>query len=148
VRAILVLAIVFTAAAAGVTIALGGVEQKPEEHKAEVVEPTGGTAAPEAEFEPERPETQTVVATVRMRRLRFSPDYVAVSEGDAIRFVNRDDVRHDVVAETGSGTERPAFDSGTIPPGGDYRVAPRFGTYEYVCTIHPSVMRGRIVVDP
>ena len=146
-RGVLVLAVVLTAIAGGVTIAAGGVENKRDEPK---VADTGGTPATAVETAtPEETAARAhIAATVRIRRLRFKPATVTISAGEAIKWVNHDNVVHNVTATTGSGTELPAFRSKSIAPLSTYVTAPRAGTYLYVCTIHPTVMHGRIVVNP
>jgi plastocyanin len=151
VRGILVLAIVLTVIAGGVTIAAGGVEEKKEEPK---IGQTGGTLASEpaeaseGTVSDEAAARAQIGATVRMRRLRFKPATVTISAGEAVKWVNHDNVVHNVVATTGSGTEQAAFTSRSIAPLSTYVTAPRAGTYLYVCTIHPTVMHGRVVVNP
>lgn len=89
-------------------------------------------------------------ATVRMRALRFVPSRVTVQVGQAVRFVNRDDVAHTVVQDVGarSGIE-PLFGSQRVPPGATFTYVPRSpGTIAYVCTLHPTVMSGELVVRP
>ncbi len=66
-----------------------------------------------------------------------------------MRFVNRDDVAHTVMEDIGARSgEEPLFESRRIPPGGSFTVVLRTpGTIDYVCTLHPTVMHGRIVVS-
>jgi plastocyanin len=146
VRGVLALAIVVTAIAAGVTVAAGGVDEKPK--KKEPAAATGGTAAAalEAATPPDSTARAHIGATVRMQRLAFKPVNVTIRRGEAVRWVNHDSVIHNVTATTGSGTEFPAFHSKSIQPLSTYVVVPRVGTYLYVCTIHPTVMHGRITV--
>jgi plastocyanin len=144
VRGVLILAIVLSAVAGGITIAAGGVDKKPEKEKAA---DTGGTLADNVEQTPDTGRAH-IAATVRMRRLQFKPANVTISVGEAIKWVNHDNVVHNVTATTGSGTELAAFRSKSIAPLSTYVAAPRVGTYLYVCTIHPTVMHGRVVVTP
>ncbi len=70
----------------------------------------------------------------------FYPAEISFPAGTQIAWVNRGQVRHTVTA---SGQ----WDSGPIAPGG--RWAAVFwtpGTYDYVCTIHPDLMHGRITI--
>ncbi len=66
----------------------------------------------------------------------------AVAPGAAITVTNNDGAAHTVTAETGS------FDTGTVAGGSATSLsAPaRPGTYQFFCTIHPS-MRGELVVQ-
>jgi len=146
VRGVLALAIVLSAIAAGVTVAAGGVDEKPK--KQEPAASTGGTAATTLETSGSTESTARahIAATVQMRGLAFAPFTVRIREGQAVRWVNHDTVIHNVTATTGSGTELAAFSSKSIAPLSTYVTAPRIGTYLYVCSIHPTVMHGRIVV--
>jgi plastocyanin len=71
---------------------------------------------------------------------RFRPATLTIEPGTRVRWVNRGSLTH----TTTSDTDR--WDR-TIPPGGAFtRVFRRRGTFEYHCSIHPS-MRARIVVE-
>lgn len=77
--------------------------------------------------------------TVTIRNLTFTPRSITVKAGDTVTWTNRDTTTHTV-----SGTD---FVSGQIAPGQSY--SHKFGTagtYQYVCTIHPS-MEGIVVVQ-
>lgn len=90
-----------------------------------------------------------VGATVIMRDLAFRGADVTVRRGEAVRFVNHDDVAHTVLQDFGArGGQLPLFESGRILPGGSFVwVASAAGTFRYVCSLHPTVMHGRIVVS-
>jgi plastocyanin len=90
-----------------------------------------------------------VGATVVMRNLAFAPSVVRVRAGQSVRFVNHDDVAHTVLQNVGARSgELPLFESGRIVPGRTFTwIAQVPGTYRYICTLHPSVMSGRIVVS-
>lgn len=69
----------------------------------------------------------------------YVPAEIAVRRGEAVTWVNRDPFPHTVTAKG-------AFDSGSIPAGGEWTWVPRrAGTYDYLCTLHPN-MKGRVVV--
>lgn len=71
--------------------------------------------------------------------MRFQPDALVVQQGDRVTWVNKDLVPHTV-------TER-RFDSAAIKPAGSWTFVPRKpGTYNYVCTFHPT-MKGMLVVQ-
>jgi plastocyanin len=147
VRGVLVLAIVLTAAAGAVTVAAGGVdEKKDKEAQASSTGGTEATPASEGGLSDQAAVRAHIGATVRMRRLRFKPVTVTIRQGESVRWVNHDDVVHNVTATTGSGTELAAFKSKSIVPLSTYVTAPRAGTYLYVCSIHPTVMQGKVVV--
>jgi amicyanin len=70
----------------------------------------------------------------------FTPAELTIGVGDTVTWTNGDAVMHTATSVNG------AFDSGELEPGDSYSLtftAP--GTYDYLCTPHPS-MTGRIVV--
>lgn len=89
-----------------------------------------------------------VGATVRMRALKFRRSTVVVKVGQAVRFVNKDDVVHTVYQDVGARSgEEPLFASDRIGIGQSFRFVTRsVGTLRYVCTLHPATMHGKIVV--
>jgi plastocyanin len=71
---------------------------------------------------------------------------VRIDPGDSVTWTNRGDILHTVTSRTGA-PER--FDSGNIDAGKAYtRAFPKAGTYDYLCTIHPSLMSGVVQVGP
>ena len=92
---------------------------------------------------------ETAAAVVTMKHLRFRPDTVVVAPGDTVKFVNHDDVTHTVFEDFGARSgEIPQVDSKKIPPGGTFSfVARGVGPIAYVCTLHPTVMQGQILVE-
>lgn len=77
---------------------------------------------------------------VVMESFAFSPAELTVPVGTTVTWENRHAANHDVVAEDGSFAS-PLFGTGetwaftfTEP-----------GTYQYICSIHPS-MRGKVIV--
>ena len=71
----------------------------------------------------------------------FSPASLAIAVGDSVTVHNTDSTHHTF-------TDRPAFDSGDVAPGGTYtyRFA-KAGTFDFVCSYHQgSGMRGTITV--
>lgn len=76
---------------------------------------------------------------VTIEGMRFQPDSLVIRQGDRVTWVNKDLVPH-----TASHRD---FDSGSIKPEGKWTFAPRQpGTYDYVCTFHPT-MKGKLVVQ-
>ncbi len=70
----------------------------------------------------------------------FSPASVTVHRGDRVTWVNKDPFPHTATA-TG------AFDSGSIAAGASWTwVANKSGTFDYVCTLHPT-MKARLRVQ-
>ena len=91
----------------------------------------------------------TLAATTRARAathaveiadFAFAPATLTITVGDTVTWTNQDAVAHTATSTTG------VFDSGDLEQGESYSVtftAP--GTYDYLCTPHPS-MTGRVVV--
>lgn len=104
--------------------------------------PAPPTAAP-ADEEPDVPSGPRTV-TVEMRGISFNApgggDFVTIQLGERVRWVNLDGTLH-----TATSTSVPigakGFNSGYIPPGGDFVFAPgAVGTWEYACLQHPDRM--------
>ena len=79
--------------------------------------------------------------TVVVRDIAFKPKRLAVEAGDTVtwRFEDKG-IPHDVKAQDGS-FESEVVDSGTFE-----HTFERPGTYEYVCSIHPTQMKAVIEV--
>lgn len=72
----------------------------------------------------------------------YGPDAIRVSVGETVTWSNDDDFAHTVTSDV----EGP-LDSGEIVGGGAYKnTFDAVGSFEYVCTIHPS-MRGTVEVE-
>src|SRR5215218_5723801 len=86
--------------------------------------------------------------TVRMGDYFYKPKRITIRAGDRVRFVNRGKIQHTVADSTKGGRIR----SRVIKPRPLKRGASqtvRFahrGTVHYLCTFHPDLMRGVIVV--
>jgi plastocyanin len=134
-------ALVLTAVAAAIVIAAGGVDVPADKQSATV----RAAATP-----PPADETRglPVGATVSMHALAFTPASVSVKRGTVVRFRNRDSVEHDVFLQPpGDLSAGPVAQSKRIPPGGRFSVALRgTGVFRFACTLHPTVMQGRIEV--
>ena len=87
----------------------------------------------------------------------YTPEKLAIKVGDTVQWVNGGETVHSVStsaanAQNPKDTSRPkgatAFDSGFIPPGGDYSYTFTVpGTYRYFCLPHEKAgMVGVIVV--
>lgn len=76
---------------------------------------------------------------VTIENLAFNPRSITVKQGATVTWTNRDTTTHTV---SGYG-----FVSGPIAPGASYsHTFSTAGTYEYICTIHPSMV-GIVVVQ-
>lgn len=86
--------------------------------------------------------------TVTMGEYFYRPRSATVHVGDRVRFVNAGKIEHTVADSTRRGTilgrvirPRP------LPHGKSQTVAfHRAGTVHYLCTFHPTMMRGRVIV--
>jgi plastocyanin len=70
--------------------------------------------------------------TIDMQNIAFNPASVTVKVGQTVKWVNKDDVAHNV---TGG-----PLKSSTFNKGGSYEFTPKKAeTISYVCTIHPGM---------
>lgn len=70
----------------------------------------------------------------------FRPPSEAVKVGEAVTWTNTGQTAHTV--------KGPGFFSQAINPGRRYSFTfKKPGTYHYICTLHPTLMRGSIVVS-
>jgi plastocyanin len=78
---------------------------------------------------------------VSIEGFAFQPDGLEVPTGTEVTWTNGDPEAHTVTAAGG------VFDSGPIDPGGSFsHTFTEAGTYDYICSIHPS-MTGTVTVD-
>jgi Plastocyanin len=71
--------------------------------------------------------------------VKFEPESVTVARGDTVVWINKDPFPH-------TATARKVFDSREIAPGASWKLVPKkAGTYEYVCTLHPTI-KGTLTV--
>lgn len=86
---------------------------------------------------------------VTMRALAFAPRTIHLRIGDRVVWRNHDNVGHTVTTqEDPAGVNLVDLSSPTIKPGAAYAyVAHYAGKALYVCTIHPTTMKGHIVVS-
>ena len=143
---LLAVALVVVAAGIATVIAVGPGEDKPE--KREAGAPKNQSSKTEVSLTGEsQVGPKGVGATVKMSALYFKPAKVHIEKGEAVRFVNDDNVVHTVSEDVGarSGIE-PAFQSDRIAPGHRFIFVPRAaGTIKFICTLHPATMKGEIV---
>jgi len=70
----------------------------------------------------------------------YAPDQINVTAGTTVTWMNTDVVAHTATSDAGT------FNSGTVPPGGQFSAAfATPGTFQYHCTIHPGMV-GSVVV--
>ncbi|ADE36440.1 cupredoxin domain-containing protein [Methanohalophilus mahii] len=88
----------------------------------------------EAEESGEAVETTNVI----MEDIQFKPATIQVSVGDTVTWTNEDSATHTVTGQD--------FDSGNLGQGEIFTYTfDEAGTYDYECTIHPS-MTGTVIV--
>lgn len=111
-----------------------------------VVAEEGETTAEEttAETEEETAAAEAVPQTVEVNIQNYAYDDAAltIKAGDTVVWTNYDSAPHTVTATSGAD-----FDSGTLSQGSTWEYTfTEQGTYEYKCSIHPS-MTGTVVVE-
>lgn len=86
------------------------------------------------------PRMQDAVATtdVTVDDTAFLPPVIAVAPGSTVTWSFQDSEAHNVIGED--------WGSPTMTSGAFGQQFSRDGTYDYVCTLHPLAMRGRVVV--
>ncbi len=73
--------------------------------------------------------------------MKFSPAALQVKSGTTVRWVNHDVIAHSVVANDQS------FVSAILNPGDSFNLTfSRAGAFEYVCGVHPQLMKAKIEV--
>jgi plastocyanin len=79
--------------------------------------------------------------TVTIDATRFQPDVLTVRAGDTIVWVNKDFFPHTATSKAGG------FDSGAIVTDKSWTyVAKQKGEFPYICTFHPTTMKGTLRV--
>jgi len=87
--------------------------------------------------------------TVEMRGIAFNApgggDFLTISLGESVRWVNRDGTPH-TATSTSVPTGGKGFNSGTVDPGGEFVFTPNMtGRWVYACQFHPNRMRDAVV---
>jgi len=87
------------------------------------------------------PQAAASVKRVKMVNFAFKPKTITVAKGTKVRWMNGGSVNHTTTSNKG------VWDSGALAPGAAFaRVFKKAGTFKYHCTIHPTLMHGKIVV--
>lgn len=81
--------------------------------------------------------------TITIENMAFSPITLTVSAGAEVFVTNNDGIAHTVTSNDGV-----SFDTGTINPGTttSFTAPSQPGTYAFHCTIHPTTMKGILIV--
>lgn len=88
--------------------------------------------------------------TVQLGEYFYRPKALTVSAGQSVRFVNVGKIEHTVADTTAAGDIRSALIRPRSLAHGQSQTV-RFastGTVHYLCTFHPTLMRGVITVTP
>ena len=86
--------------------------------------------------------------TVRLGEFYFSPKVITVHVGQPVRFLNVGKIDHTVADTDAKGNIRSRLIHPRPLAHGQFQVVTfsRPGTVHYLCTFHPTLMSGRIVV--
>jgi len=90
------------------------------------------------------PVPAPVANSITIKNFAFSPAMLTVKAGSAVTWTNQDGVTHAIASDSGYPV---AFTSDPVASGASYTftfIQP--GTYNYHCSIHPS-MKGTIIVQ-
>jgi plastocyanin len=79
---------------------------------------------------------------IEISNFAFNPNTVTIPKGATVIWTNTDSVPHTIVSDTGD-----EINSDSISNGETYvHTFNTIGTYDYHCSIHPS-MKGKIIVE-
>lgn len=80
--------------------------------------------------------------SISIEGFAYAPSPLRIARGDTVTWVNNDEFAHTVTSATTDGP----LSSGEIAADGNFRhTFGALGTFDYICTIHPT-MRGRVEV--
>jgi len=106
----------------------------------------GSLAVPSLASERSQGNRTSLVAVTTVKRVKiinfaFKPKTITIAKGTKVRWRNDGSVSHTTTSNKG------LWDSGVLAPGATFgRLFRKVGTFKYHCTIHPTLMRGKIVV--
>ncbi len=79
--------------------------------------------------------------TITIKNFAFNPSTITIKVGENVTWINEDSASHQVKEDAG------LFESSTLGTGQSYTyIFTTAGTYNYICTIHPS-MKGKVIVE-
>ncbi|MEJ0046880.1 MAG: plastocyanin/azurin family copper-binding protein [Rhodospirillales bacterium] len=85
------------------------------------------------------PPARAAVTTIVQAGQAFSETDITVHANDHVKFLNQDDVNHNILVQTGDDDDN-ARDMGVQPPGGAVDVLfDKTGKFLVRCHIHPSM---------
>lgn len=103
-----------------------------------VVTPVETPVVPVSNTTPQPAAGEGKIVEVDIQNSAFNPESVEILTGDTVRWANKDSIAHTV--------RGPTFDSKVLENGDTYEfLFTDAGTYNYNCSIHPS-MKGTVVV--
>ena len=81
------------------------------------------------------------VKRVKIINFAFQPKTITIAKGTRVTWMNGGSVNHTTTSNKG------LWDSGALAPGAAFaHVFKKAGTFTYHCTIHPTLMHGKILV--
>lgn len=82
---------------------------------------------------------------VNIQNFSFNPGTITVNRGDSVKWTNNDVTNH-TITPAHSESAAADFGSGALKQGDTYSYKfTKAGTYDYICSIHPS-MTGKVIV--
>jgi len=106
----------------------------------------GSMAVPSMASDRSQGNTASRLAVTSLERVKivnfaFKPKAITIAKGTKVRWTNRGSVSHTTTSNKG------LWDSGVLAPGATFgRVFRKVGTFKYHCTLHPTLMHGKIIV--
>ncbi|MDD5193112.1 MAG: cupredoxin family copper-binding protein [Candidatus Nanoarchaeia archaeon] len=79
---------------------------------------------------------------VKIMNFEFSPSTLTIKKGDKVTWTNQDSVHHTILSDSGTEINSPSLSSGESYS----KTFDNIGSYNYHCSIHPS-MKGEIIVE-
>jgi len=85
---------------------------------------------------------QPQINNVEIKNFGFNPLELRIKKGDTVVWVNRDSAGHTITSDSGNELSSP-----TISQNQEYRhTFTQSGTFNYHCTVHPS-MKAKVIVE-
>lgn len=106
---------------------------------------SGATPAPSASQPSQQNQSgaSSSSSAVTIQNFAFSPIPLTVKSGTTVTWTNKDNADHTATTTSGPAS----FDSKNIAPGQTFSYTfSQAGTYDYICTIHPT-MHGQVIVQ-
>ncbi len=85
---------------------------------------------------------QPQIYNVEIKSFSFNPPELTINKGDTVVWVNRDSAAHTIISDSGNELSSPS-----ISQNQEYRhTFTQSGTFNYHCSIHPS-MKAKVIVE-